>query len=110
MLMPGQRQWRSERGRPVLAVIDLGEFVPVVFNGVVCAELAGLWSIFWRLWPVYKHVADLDLSQHLVREISELLARGEPFQVRLVLCFNLRQVKPVQVRVDKRFHLAYATA
>ena len=111
-----------------MAAEDFHNAVTPVFDFVVRAEQAGFWRGVVRARTSYKHMAYVDLTKHLGREIGEFRARGEAIEVGLVFGLDFGNAEPVGVgvvekvafdpprfeidlppacaRIDRRFHTA----
>ena len=91
---------RSELRVPVFAVENASKAIPSVFDFVVGAkqpalDLAGLGAVA----AADEHVADRDLSEHLLEEIVEVSAAAQAFEVHAVLFLGGRNVEAVMIRV-----------
>ena len=85
-----QRQWRSQRRRPILPVVNLRKLVAIVLDHIIRAQQPRLRSSLRLMRPPYEHVPNLNLAQHLVAQIRELRPRRQPVHIRFILRINLR--------------------
>ena len=99
----GERGVQS--GIPVFAVVDVGETVTVVVDGVVGAEEAGVRRVIGFAGTANEHVADGDFAEHFFEEVIQLVARADAVKVRLVALLDFRDVEAVVVGVVEEIAL-----
>src|SRR5580658_5266152 len=81
----GLRERRVELGIPVLSVIHARETVAAIFDTVIGTEKADLQRLhFGDVAAADEHVADVDLAEHLLEEIVQIVARGDAIEIGFI--------------------------
>ena len=96
----GLGERRAQLRVPILAVVDAGEAVAAILDGVVGAEeSAGHVGNFGEVAATDAQMADGEAAERFLEKIIQIDARAYAFEVRLIELLGGREVEPMEAGV-----------